>query len=186
MINRLRERLKTYRFEPLNGDRDRAAVLIPIDITGEPELILTLRSSNLDAHAGEVAWPGGRFDQEDQTLLRTALRESHEEIGLAPDQVEIIGELRPFISRFGLLVSPFVGLIESNTDLIANPDELEAIFKVPMAWLLDDPRTDTDIIERQGRTYSVPEYHYDGYRIWGLTSMILKELLVHGFDVEME
>lgn len=186
MITKLRKKLKAYRFVPSSEDRDRAAVLIPIEITGNPEVILTVRSLNLNSHGGEVALPGGRYDDEDQTLMRTALRESHEEIGLVPDQVEIIGELRPFISKTGLLVSPFVGLIKSEAELSANPDEIDAIFKVPLEYLLKDPRTDTNIIERQGETHRIPEYHYQGYRIWGLTSMILKELLVHGFDVDME
>lgn len=182
--------MMTYQSRPLDMKRDRnrgqAAVLIPIDVTGEPELILTLRSSDLDAHPGEVALPGGRHDEEDETLLQTALRETHEEIGLAPKNVKIIGELRPFISKFGLVVSPFVGLIESKIELVANPDELETIFSVPINWLLDDPRTATNVIERNGETHSYPEYHYQGHRIWGLTAIILKELMIHGFDVEMD
>lgn len=188
MIDELRERLKAYQFAPLEKEqnRGRAAVLIPIDITAEPEVILTLRSSELESHAGEVALPGGRYDEEDETLLRTALRETHEEIGLPPENIEIIGELRPFISKFGLLVSPFVGLIESKVELVANPDELETIFNVPLGWLLKDPRTSTNVIERNGETHYLPEYYYDGHRIWGLTAMILKELMIHGFNVKMK
>lgn len=181
MIDAIRRRLATYRppllGEPYRIERDQAAVLLPIVTSRRPELLLTLRASTLDAHAGEVAWPGGRRDPEDADLEATALRETHEEIGVAPRHVEVVGMLRPFISKFGLLVTPFVGLVEEPVDLRPNPDELEAVFSVPIDYLLDDPRTQTDIIDRHGERHEVPVYHYDGYRIWGLTAMILQHFL---------
>lgn len=181
MIDEIRRRLAEYRTpllgEPYRAPRDRAAVLLPIVTSEQPELLLTLRASTLEAHAGEVAWPGGRQDPEDSSLMVTALRETHEEIGVAPDRVEVVGELRPFISKFGLLVTPFVGLLEDPVDLLPNPDELAAVFSVPIEYLLGDPRTQTDVIERHGERHEVPVYHYDGYRIWGLTAMILREFL---------
>ena len=188
MIELLRQRLNSYdrRFMAEETGRDRAAVLLPIEICDEPVLILTLRSSLLETHGGEVALPGGRHDDEDETLMDTALRETWEEIGLLPDKVEIVGELRSFVSKHGLLVTPFVGLIASRESLSPNPEEIAQIFKVPLTWLVRDERTDTNIIERHGETHRIPEYWYDGHRIWGLTSMILKELLVYGLDVNMD
>lgn len=181
MIEQIRRRLSDYKAPVLGNTyrvpRDQAAVLLPIVTGRQPELLLTLRASTLDAHAGEVAWPGGRKDPEDASLMVTALRETHEEIGIAPDQVEVLGELRPFISKFGLLVTPFVGLVEEPVDLRPNPDELAAVFSVPIEYLVGDPRTQTDVIERHGERHEVPVYHYDGYRIWGLTAMILREFL---------
>ena len=82
---------------PDEQDRGRAAVLIPIINKPEPTLILTQRAARMDSHAGEVAWPGGKQDPEDDNMAETALRECHEEIGLAPDKVEVVAELRPFI-----------------------------------------------------------------------------------------
>jgi 8-oxo-dGTP pyrophosphatase MutT (NUDIX family) len=158
-------------------EREKAAVLLPIVDHEEPELLLTLRASTLDAHAGEVAWPGGRHDPEDTDLLTTALRETHEEIGVPAPQIEVVGELRPFISKFGLLVTPFVGVVAASVELYPNADELEAVFSVPIHYLLDDPRTRTDVIERHGERHEVPVYHYEGYRIWGLTAMILREFM---------
>jgi 8-oxo-dGTP pyrophosphatase MutT (NUDIX family) len=117
--------------------------------------------------------------------MHTALRESEEEIGLATDQVEVICELRPFISKFGLLVTPFVGLVEKDVRFRCNEDEIANIFRVPLNYLLDDPRTDTHIIERHGERHSVPEYHYEGFRIWGLTAMILLEFMIHGLDMDI-
>ncbi len=188
MVEKLIQRLRAYDpGEPLAGEqaRDRAAVLLPIINRETPCLVLTERSGNLGSHAGEVAWPGGKQDLEDGSLLTTALRESHEEIALPPEEVTIIAELRPFISKFGLLVTPFVGLIEAPVELKANPDELAAIFEVPLAWLQEDPRTQTDIISRHGETHEVPVYHYDGFRIWGLTAMILWEFMVNGMGVKL-
>ncbi|MCZ6501046.1 MAG: CoA pyrophosphatase [Gammaproteobacteria bacterium] len=188
MIEDLKRRLKAYSTDVVvegQRRREKAAVLLPILTQPEPALVLTQRSSNLDNHAGEVAWPGGKQDPDDDSLLTTALRETWEEIGLPPQRCNIIAELRPFISKFGLLVTPYVGLIEEPVELNANPDELEAIFKVPLSWLKDDPRTQTDIVSRYGETHRVPVYHYEGFRIWGLTAMILWEFMVKGMAVNL-
>jgi len=187
MINEIKKRLSSY--HPADSgnkaDREHAAVLLPIVMSESPALILTQRSSKLDSHGGEVAWPGGKKDEADESLVFTALRESEEEIGLRPSQVEIVCELRPFISKFGLEVTPFVGLIPAGVELERNEDEISRIFQVPLDYLLDDPRTDTDIIERNGERHSVPVYHYEGFKIWGLTAMILLEFMVHGLGLDI-
>jgi 8-oxo-dGTP pyrophosphatase MutT (NUDIX family) len=179
--------LKAYRAGTLLPDeqeRGRAAVLIPIINKPEPTIILTQRAARMDSHAGEVAWPGGKQDPEDDNLAETALRECHEEIGLAPDKIEVVAELRPFISKYGLLVTPFVGLVQHPVQLKANPDELDSIFQVPLSWLKGDPRTQTDIVSRFGETHRVPVYHFDGFRIWGLTAMILWEFMVEAMGMD--
>jgi len=189
MINDLIQKLNAYspgtRLED-EQKRNHAAVLIPIVIEPEPVLILTLRAPHMDSHAGEVAWPGGKQDPEDASLQATALREAHEEIGLQPEHVDVAAELRPFISKFGLLVTPYVGLIEEPRELRANPHEIDSIFKVPLSWLQDDPRIQTDIISRHGETMKVPVYEYEGFRIWGLTSMILWEFMKEVMEVGLE
>jgi 8-oxo-dGTP pyrophosphatase MutT (NUDIX family) len=187
MINQIRKRLNRYHFADPGYDRERehAAVLLPIIDSIDPCLLLTLRSARLDSHGGEVAWPGGKKDRSDKSLIDTALRESEEEIGLIPDQVDVICELRPFISKFGLLVTPFVGLVEKGVQLSCNEDEIASIFRVPLKYLLDDPRTDTHVIERHGERHCVPEYHYEGFRIWGLTAMILVEFMIHGLGMDI-
>ena len=188
MIEELERRLKKYsRDVVVDGEqkREKAAVLLPVLTQPEPALVLTQRSSTLDSHAGEVAWPGGKQDPEDDSLLTTALREAWEEIALPPQSCNVVAELRPFISKFGLMVTPYVGLIEEPVELSANPDEIEAIFTLPLSWLKDDPRTQTDVVSRFGETHHVPVYHYDGFRIWGLTAMILWEFMVKGMAVDL-
>ena len=191
MINNLRNRLKRYTYEPVPDDRDsstreQAAVLIAVTNSSEPGVILTVRHQRLNSHAGEVAWPGGKQDPGDDDLKFTALRESEEEIGLNASDVEIVCQLRPFISKYGLFVTPYVGLIDPGLRLVANPHEIDQIFEVPLAYLERDPRTDTNTIERHGEKHVIPEYQYDGHRIWGLTAMILREFLRKGvgFDID--
>jgi len=191
MITNLKNRLKRYTFEPVPDDRDsstrdQAAVLIPVTNSSQPGIILTLRHHRLNSHGGEVAWPGGKQDEGDIDLKYTALRESEEEIGLAPGEVDVVCQLRPFISKYGLFVTPFVGLIDPGIKLVANPDEIDAIFEVPLSYLERDPRTDTNVIERHGEKHVIPEYTFEGHRIWGLTAMILREFLREAvaFDIE--
>jgi len=188
VIEALKERLRTYSPDPLPMDhahRDEAAVLVPVIDGVDPQLVLTLRAGSMASHAGEVAWPGGKRDAGDASLTVTALRESHEEIGLEPANVEVVGALRPFVSKHGLLVTPVVGIVTNPVALTPNPAELAAIFEVPVSWLADDPRTTTDVIRRHGETHRTPVYHFNGFKIWGLTAMILREVLTVGFALDI-
>ncbi len=189
MIDGIRERLKYQKgtlTAPHHAPREQAAVMVPVVAAPEPEVILTLRPPAMNAHGGEVAWPGGRRDPEDDSLLGTALRETHEELGIEAHQIEIVGELRPFISKFGLLVTPFVGVVEEPVDLQPNPEEVEVVFSVPLNYLAEDPRSGTDIVERHGERHLVPVYHFDGHKIWGLTSMILREFMNEAVGARIE
>jgi 8-oxo-dGTP pyrophosphatase MutT (NUDIX family) len=186
MLNKIRDSFKAYQPPQQTFQGPHAAVLIPVTRSSNPAVILTLRADGLSSHGGEVALPGGKHDVEDESLLYTALREAEEEIGLQIDQVEIIGSLKPFISKHGLLVTPFIGLVPESVDLVANEEELADIFRVPLRFLSTDPRSSTNTIARHGQTFRVPTYHYDGYRIWGLTAMILVEFLNVALDAGIE
>jgi 8-oxo-dGTP pyrophosphatase MutT (NUDIX family) len=183
MLNKIRKNLDKH--QP-TGDHSfhgqQAAVLIPVTTSGNPLVILTLRATDLSSHGGEVALPGGKHDLEDATLLQTALRETEEEIGLHSWDLEVLGNLKPFISKYGLQVTPFVGLVSEDVQLTPNRHELEMIFRVPVSYLLTDPRTSTNVISRHGTTFRVPTYYYEGHRIWGLTAMILVEFLNVALD----
>jgi 8-oxo-dGTP pyrophosphatase MutT (NUDIX family) len=190
VVNRLehiRQRLADYEPERLPLDFPEASVLVPVTCDRQsPEIILTKRSDRLRTHGGQVAFPGGRRDPCDASLIQTALRESQEEIALDPAQVEIIGALDQVVSRFGILVTPYVGLIPSDVELKANPDELESVFRVPVDFFLKDERKRTDIISFRGVTLHVPCYQFKQYEIWGLSAIILVDLMNLVFDADIE
>jgi len=187
MLDKIREKLAQHKPESDHSFQgQKAAVLIPVTLTEDPLVILTLRATDLSSHGGEVALPGGKHDLEDATLLQTALRETEEEIGLSSHDVDVVGNLKPFISKHGLQVTAFVGLVPEDVELTPNHRELETIFRVPVDYLLTDPRTSTNVISRHGVTLRVPTYYYEGHKIWGLTAMILVEFLNVALDADIQ
>lgn len=162
-----------------------AAVLLPITRNEAPELVLTLRASGLSTHGGEVAFPGDRRDTDDPDLVFTALREAEEEIGLPPGLVEIVGPLSPLVSKHGILVTPFVGIIPDYVEYRPNDAEIAAVFSVPLAFFRDDPREHTHRIDHQGQNWYVPSYRFDGYKIWGLSAMMIVELINLVYDADI-
>ena len=161
-------------------------MLVPITRSDEPELVLTLRASGLSTHGGEVAFPGGRRDPEDQDLVRTALREAEEEVGLPPGLVEVIGPLSSLVSRHGIKVTPYVGLVPDFVQYKANHGEIDSVFSVPLAFFRDDPRQVTHRIDYLGRSWYVPSYQYGEYKIWGLTAIMVVELVNLVFDAGID
>lgn len=141
------------------------------------QLILTKRAGHLNSHAGEVSLPGGKWEPGDVSPAHTALRETHEEIDLPPDQVQLLGQLPPQVSKHGLCVTPVVGWLETVPDFSANPDELDAVFTVPLSFFVEDQRVRTDIYSSSGITHWSPAWHYQGFEIWGLTARIVVNLL---------
>src|SRR5262245_9241678 len=116
----------------------RAAVLVPI-VKREPQasILLTQRTMALSSHAGQVAFPGGKFDRDDRDAAACALREAFEETGLSPDFVNPVGYLDPYQTRTGFRVIPVVALIDTGFELKPAPDEVDAVFEVPLAFLMD-------------------------------------------------
>lgn len=181
MLENLRERLQAHRPRRVGLRLPEAAVLLPIVDRPEPTLLFTRRADHLNTHSGQVAFPGGKREPQDADLLATALRESREEIALPPERVELLGRLSDVVSLHGLRVTPWVGLIPPDLPLTPDPSELDAIFEVPLSHFLEDQRTHTDVIRVDGRDYYVPSYRTDGHVIWGLSAMMLVELLAEGF-----
>ena len=131
-IEKLVERVKAYTPKLIEADFPEAGILVLVTKNAQsPSIILTRRAQHMNTHKGQVAFPGGKFDEEDETLQHTALRECHEEIGVASDHIEIIGQLSQVISLHGIRVTPFVGLVDDSVEFTPNLDELDSIFKVP-------------------------------------------------------
>ncbi|SDH77058.1 NUDIX domain-containing protein [Pseudomonas flavescens] len=188
MLDELLQRVHGYSphlMDALEGFPE-AAVLVPITRSDEPEVVLTLRASGLSTHGGEVAFPGGRRDPEDRDLIDTALREAEEEIGLPPGLVEIVGPLSTLVSRHGIQVTPYVGVVPDFVDYQANDGEIAAVFSVPLAFFRDDPREVTHRIDYLGHSWYVPSYRYGEYKIWGLTAIMLVELVNLVFDAGID
>lgn len=169
------------RVPPPNGDTRRAAVLVPVlRETDGLHLVYTVRKGHLQDHAGQISFPGGSMDPADATLMETALREAEEEIDLSRELVEIVGELEElYIPPSNFRVSPFVGLLPPEAELVLAPDEVEEIFTVPVDELLS-PRTFKRVLwRRDGRDYEVPVFAVEGEReIWGATAAMTAALLV--------
>jgi len=185
MIKHLRKNFAVDRagIEEAGEFEGEAAVLVAVtDDPENPEIVLTLRADHLNSHSGEVSFPGGKWEQGDESLIVTALRESSEEVALPPEKVEIIN-VRPVVySLWGIKVTPYIGIIPRGLTLVANPDELDSVFHVPVEYFLQDRRTSTDVYFNQQKESWSPVYHYEGYKIWGLTARILVEFLNDAWD----
>lgn len=187
MRNLLAERLSGYAPRQLALDYPEAGVLVPVTNNHQqPELIFTLRSDNLKTHRGQVSFPGGRRDLTDASLEATALRESHEEIGLPPEHVHVIAPLSQVMSRYGILVTPYVGVVPEDYPLVASPDEIESIFQVPIDFFLEDRRERTDALSFLNHTFYVPCYRWERYQIWGLSAVILVDFLNAVYDAKID
>jgi len=157
----------------------RAAVLIPMyHKAGEWYLVLTKRTETMEYHKGQISFPGGAHYEEDASPKDTALRESWEEIGLAPADVEILGELddtATYVTRF--LISPFVGVIPYPYDFKANPEEVEEVISAPLDVLLDKRNFREEMQQIDGQFVSQYFYRYGDKVIWGATARMLKQFL---------
>jgi 8-oxo-dGTP pyrophosphatase MutT (NUDIX family) len=154
-----------------------AAVLVPLVARpGGMRVLLTRRTPHLKAHAGQIAFPGGRIEPTDPTPTAAALREAAEEVGLTQDRVDLAAELDPYHTRTGYRVSPIVGLIDPAAPLVPDPFEVAEVFEVPLAFILDPKSRETHswIVHGEERHYHV--FCYGAYYIWGATAGMLVNL----------
>jgi 8-oxo-dGTP pyrophosphatase MutT (NUDIX family) len=154
-------------------DHRPAAVLIAITDRAEPGVILTQRPTWLRSHAGQVAFPGGKIDDEDVDAMAAALREAEEEIGLLPGLVEVLGEADTYYTGSGYRIVPIIGIIPPDLALTANPQEVEDWFEVPLAFLLDPKNARVESGFWQGHARQYYDMDWQGRRIWGVTAGII-------------
>ena len=153
-----------------------AAVLIPIVCRDELTVLFTQRMAHLRAHSGQVSFPGGRCEPGDGTPEFTALRETEEEIGLERGRVEVLKRLPEYFTRSGFRVTPVVGLVTPPFELRPDRREVEDVFEVPLAFLLDPRNCQRQTRELEGRTVGFYVFEHGGRRIWGATAAILVNL----------
>lgn len=152
-----------------------AAVLVPIVLHDEPTVLLTQRHAGLSNHAGQIAFPGGRIN-EGEKALAAALREAHEEVGIAPTNVAALGYLQNYLTATAYLVTPVVGLIKPGFNLSLQRDEVDEAFEVPLAFLMSPESR-----QRQSRDWNGVARHYYVYQfadrhIWGATAGMIWSL----------
>jgi 8-oxo-dGTP pyrophosphatase MutT (NUDIX family) len=156
----------------------RACVLIPLirDRAGKWSILFSRRSDQLQAHSGQVAFPGGAVEPE-EALEAAAIREAQEEVGIPPEHVELIGRLDDVVTHSGFLVAPFVGLITEPVEYVLQESEVVEVFEVPVEALLDPELPEVRYIPFRGKSYPAYYYPYQGKEIWGLTGRMLKAFL---------
>lgn len=160
--------------EQLAGPLKPAGVLVPIMERSEGlSILLTQRAPDLTHHAGQASFPGGRMEEHDDTVQDTALRETHEEVGIDPRHVDIIGYLQAMPTITGFAVTPVIGLVSEKADLVIDRTEVDYTFEMPLDFLLDE-RNDR-LVDREwhGKAFRLKEFHYGGERVWGATAYML-------------
>lgn len=155
-----------------------AAVLIPLLFKqGEWHVLVTQRTETVEHHKGQISFPGGACDPGDADLQETALRETLEEVGIPPEDVEVLGALDDFPTITSFVVTPFVGVIPYPSAFHLNRYEVEAVIEVPLSFLHDPGNLRVEQWEHQGHLHDVLFWDYGPYTIWGATARMLKNLL---------
>lgn len=172
LAKRPRRRVRIEGFRP-------AAVLIPLLLhPDDPRVVFVQRVQDGSIHSGQVAFPGGGRDPEDTSIEETALREAEEEANLPRAQARVLGCMDDNATISQYVVTPVIALVTEPVDLAPQPEEVEAVFNVPLAHLIDpvNERRAQDV-EFMGQQFALYEYEYGGHRIWGVTGRMLHEFL---------
>jgi len=172
--------------DTLYGDQDArpgaqslrpACVLVPVVVrVPEPTVLFTRRTAHLKAHSGQISFPGGRVEPEDPTPEHTALRETQEEIGLAPERIELLGKLPEYHTRTGFRITPVIGVVTPPVNLLPDQNEVAEVFEVPLSFLMDPRNHQRHSLEVEGGLrwyFAIP---YRDYYIWGATAGMLVNL----------
>lgn len=188
LADKISSALVSRRPEIVSGNNLKpAAVLIPIQERADGDyIVLTKRGDNMPTHKGQIAFPGGRVHAGDADLVATALRESHEEIGVVPDHVQVLGRLDEFTAGYGIVVTPVVGVIPPQYDFRLDLTETSAIASVPIRSLMEPG---TYVKNAHLSPGGHPSYHFyvnNGWDIWGVTARILVQFLELAYDFESE
>ena len=178
MLDSIKQKLK--QINPIDSTiYKKAGVLILLlhkNNNEDMRILFTKRSSNLSTHSGEVSFPGGKWEEQDESLFDTAVRESYEEIGLKKNNMIKLGSLNFLLSRHKVEVNPFVGYLETEQIFVGNY-EIDTIFTVPISFLTNPENISYKEFNRKDLKVSIPSWVYNGNHIWGLTAMITADFL---------
>ena len=168
-----------------DGQR-KAAVLFPLVMRDDWKVILTQRPETMPSHPGQIAFPGGKAEV-GETISQTALRETEEEIGVKPDDIELLGRLPSFNAVSEYRITPFVGVVASTAKIIPDPREVESAFEVPLSFLMNPEnhlRREVFFDGQDHVLFDMPYNEANGRHrnIWGMTAMTIYRLWQRGFE----
>jgi 8-oxo-dGTP pyrophosphatase MutT (NUDIX family) len=177
--NNIRQFLETFQRQECNSrDLIAAGVLVPLfERNGELHVVLTQRTDEVEHHKGQISFPGGVKNEQDTTIIETALRETEEEIGLSRNAVDVLGILNDFQTPSGFCITPVVAFLLSVPSFSINAVEVSQIFDVPLSFFLDTRNERVERYKRFGKMMNVYFYRYRQYEIWGATAAILRSFL---------
>ena len=173
--------LRVKGFKP-DGDSEyrpgrTAAVLVPIIDQDDPHVVLTLRARDLAHHPGQVSFPGGSVEHGDGSAVETAMRETHEEIGIPAASIRPLGFLDRYDTISDYRVLPVVGLLEPGLTWVPDRTEVDEVFTVPFSYIADPSRFRRTEREYKGKHHTIWSLTWDGHVIWGVTAAIIRNLV---------
>jgi 8-oxo-dGTP pyrophosphatase MutT (NUDIX family) len=165
--------------EPAETDSAAAVLILLIYDNEDWKIVYTRRTTNVRTHQGEVSFPGGAYEKVDRNMVQTALRETHEEIGVKPECIKIIGGLDPIHTISNFMVYPFVGIMKCAAEFVVNSDEVERVFMIPLKWLENSSNyfEQDHLVEKKFVRKVIHYRDFEGEHLWGLTARITQQLL---------
>ncbi len=173
----LRERLEQLNPRSLDheGLRRSAVKILLMEKDGEPHVLLTKRTEKVRTHKGQISFPGGGYDDTDESILETAYRETYEEVGIPGEMIEYIGQFDDYVSIFGHHVSCFIGSVPWPVEYIFSRDEIDDHVEAPLSIFAELKYDRIETYNHEGKDFNVYYYYYEGHEIWGLTARILTD-----------
>ena len=160
-----------------DGPLTPAAVLVPLVLRDEDiTALFTQRTQHLAKHPGQISFPGGHVDADDESPEATALRETEEEVGLSRERVEVIGRLDSYVVRTGFIVTPVVGFVHPPFDIEPEAEEVDEVFEVPLSFLMNADNHERHSREFKGQHREFYAMPYEGRYIWGATAGMIVNL----------
>ncbi len=173
-------RLNSIELEPIHGYLEAAVLILFSRIDNQWQVILTRRTDTVNDHKGQVAFPGGAREEQDNSLMETALREAQEEIGILPGDVQVIGQMSPMQTISYYRITPFLGIISHPYHFTAAKDEVARIFFIPLPWIADTQNWSMEWFGGlpDGSRRQVIRYNpYDGEILWGISAMFMQTFI---------
>lgn len=172
------EELESGKIIKKNPKRAAVMALFYPDVVYQTNLLLILRNTYKGIHSNQIAFPGGKVEKKDQNLLETALRETHEEVGVIRDKITVIRSLSEiYIPPSNFEVTPYLGLYKKEEPFLMQTDEVAAIVEVPLQDFMDDRKIFHQVLNTSyAQNVEVPAFKLNGYTVWGATAMMLNEI----------